>query len=129
VEWSHRSTGHAGGGALTFVAQVHLHLQSLEVFRCVGPGLPAHLLARPLLEAIEFSVDIHGDGVILLALQVRSQGEDKKGGMTAGERESWCGRGGGLSSLVGMSVYQWFCAKNQATFWDKGICVQEVLLI
>jgi hypothetical protein len=46
----------------TLVPQVHLHLQGLEVVGERGAGLCAHLLVGPLLQAIEFLVDVHGGG-------------------------------------------------------------------
>ncbi len=39
----------------------HFHLQRLEVVRDIGFDLAAHPLARPLLEAVEFLVDIHAE--------------------------------------------------------------------
>lgn len=44
----------------TFMPQVHLYLQRFEVLRRVRLCLSAHLLARPLLEAAELLVDVHG---------------------------------------------------------------------
>jgi hypothetical protein len=44
------------------MAQIHLHLQGLELVGKTSAGLGAHLFVGPLLEAIEFLVDIHGCG-------------------------------------------------------------------
>ena len=43
----------------TLVAEVHLGLERLEVVRDARLDLAAHLLPRPLLEAIEYPVDEH----------------------------------------------------------------------
>jgi len=48
------------------MTQVHLHLQSLELVGEGRPDLSAHLLAGPLLEAIEFLVDEHGCDVMIV---------------------------------------------------------------
>jgi hypothetical protein len=50
-------------GAHTLMAKIHLQLQGLELVREPGAGLGAHLLVRPLLQAIEFLGDVHGGGV------------------------------------------------------------------
>lgn len=44
----------------TFMPQVHLYLQRFEVLGRIRLCLSAHLLARPLLEAAELLVDVHG---------------------------------------------------------------------
>lgn len=44
----------------TLMAEVHLGLERLEVVRDARLDLAAHLLPRPLLEAIELLVDEHG---------------------------------------------------------------------
>lgn len=44
---------------VTLMAQIHLHLQGLEVIGEARLGLISHLLASPLLEAAKFLVDIH----------------------------------------------------------------------
>jgi hypothetical protein len=44
------------------MAQIHLHLQSLELVGEASAGLGAHLLVCPLLQAVEFLVDVHGCG-------------------------------------------------------------------
>ena len=41
------------------MAHIHLGLQGLEVIGEIGFDLPAHALARPLLEAIKLPVDVH----------------------------------------------------------------------
>lgn len=46
----------------TLVPQVHFHLQGFEVVGQRRAGLCAHLLVGPLLQAIEFLVDVHGGG-------------------------------------------------------------------
>lgn len=46
----------------TFMAQVHLYLECLELFGEAGAGLGTHLLVGPLLQAVEFLVDVHGWG-------------------------------------------------------------------
>lgn len=43
----------------TFMAQVHLHLEGLELVGQARTGFCAHLLVCPLLEAVEFLVDVH----------------------------------------------------------------------
>lgn len=45
----------------TFLPEIHLHLEHLEVVRDAGLDLAPHPLSRPLLEAAEFFVDIHDD--------------------------------------------------------------------
>jgi len=54
----------ACGGLLktlhALLSQGHLDLQHLEVIGVVGLDLAAHALATPLLEAVEFLVDVHG---------------------------------------------------------------------
>ncbi len=52
----------SGKSVRTLMAEVHFHLQGLELVGKTGAGLCAHLLVGPLLEAIEFLVDIHGCG-------------------------------------------------------------------
>jgi hypothetical protein len=47
----------------TFMAQVHLDLEGLELFGQAGAGLCAHLLVCPLLQTVEFLVDVHDCGV------------------------------------------------------------------
>lgn len=47
----------------TFVSERHLLLQRLEFIRNAGLGIVAHLLAGPLLQAIELPVDVHVAGV------------------------------------------------------------------
>jgi hypothetical protein len=44
----------------TLLSQGHFDLQHLEVIGVVGLDLAAHALATPLLEAVEFLVDVHG---------------------------------------------------------------------
>lgn len=44
----------------TLVAEVHLSLEGLEVVGDARLDLAAHLLPRPLLEAVELLVDEHG---------------------------------------------------------------------
>lgn len=51
-----------GKSMYTLMAEVHFHLQGLELVGQAGTGLCAHLLVGPLLEAIEFLVDIHSCG-------------------------------------------------------------------
>lgn len=53
----------------TFMPQIHLDLQRFEVLRRVRLCLSAHLLARPLLEAAEFLVDIHGGRMRLVKIR------------------------------------------------------------
>lgn len=48
-----------GLGGPTFMSKGHLHLQGLELVRDIRLGLGAHLLPRPLLDPIEFFIDIH----------------------------------------------------------------------
>jgi hypothetical protein len=56
---------------LTLVSELHFHLQCAKFVgdACLGPS--AHLLARPLLDAVEFLVDIHDDdlGAVVESLQ------------------------------------------------------------
>jgi hypothetical protein len=52
-----------GKRVATFVTQVHLQLQGLELVGERRSGLSAHLLPSPLLEAIEFLVDEHVCGI------------------------------------------------------------------
>ena len=44
------------------MSQGHFHFQCVEFFRNAGFGFGAHLLAGPLLDAVEFLVDIHPGG-------------------------------------------------------------------
>jgi hypothetical protein len=46
----------------TLMAQLHLHLEVVELLRHGCLGLCTHLLSGPLLDAIELLVDIHVDG-------------------------------------------------------------------
>jgi hypothetical protein len=41
------------------MAQIHLQLQRLELVGQASAGLGAHLLVGPLLQAVEFLVDVH----------------------------------------------------------------------
>jgi len=50
----------------TLISQLHLHLQRLELIGDVRLGLRAHLLAGPLLDPVEFLVDIHLCGCVKL---------------------------------------------------------------
>ena len=59
------------------MTQVHFQLESLELFGEPGAGLGAHLLVCPLLEAVEFLVDVHVCG---------SAGEEARDGGDAVER-------------------------------------------
>lgn len=43
----------------TFLSHSHFCLESFEIIREVGLSLSAHLLARPLLEAVQLLVDNH----------------------------------------------------------------------
>ena len=44
------------------MTKCHLHFQRVEFFRDAGFGFGTHLLARPLLDAVELLVDIHFSG-------------------------------------------------------------------
>ena len=46
----------------TFMTQVHLYLERLELVGQAGAGLCAHLFVCPLLQAVEFLVDVHDCG-------------------------------------------------------------------
>jgi hypothetical protein len=50
----------------TLISELHLHLQSLELFGDIGLGLRSHLLAGPLLDPVELLVDIHLGGSLKL---------------------------------------------------------------
>jgi hypothetical protein len=69
----------------TFVSQIHFHFQHLEIVRRIRLGLSAHLLPRPLFEAIEFLVDVHCDNSIRII--------DFKGRMRSGDVEDRMLRG------------------------------------
>jgi hypothetical protein len=56
-----------GKWVTTFVTQVHLQLQGLELVGERRSGLSAHFLSSPLLKAIEFLVDEHVCGGVVIA--------------------------------------------------------------
>lgn len=47
------------------MSQVHFGLQGLEIVRNICLGLAPHSLPSPLLETIQFFVDVHFDGWIV----------------------------------------------------------------
>jgi hypothetical protein len=47
---------------LTFVPQLHLHLQRLKIVRDVSLNFTTHSFTSPLLEAVKLLVDIHDAG-------------------------------------------------------------------
>ena len=49
-------------GVCTLLAQGHLKLHCFEVIRDVGLDFSAHAFPSPLLEAVQFLIDIHGEG-------------------------------------------------------------------
>jgi hypothetical protein len=61
------------GSVHTLMTQVHLELQGLELFREPRAGLCAHLLVRPLLQAVKFLVDVHCGGSEGVEARVRGQ--------------------------------------------------------
>lgn len=44
--------------------KLHLDLQVLELIGDAGLGFGAHLFVGPLLDAVEFLVDVHGGGCL-----------------------------------------------------------------
>ena len=46
----------------TLMTQVHLQFECLELVGQASPGLGAHLLVGPLLEAVEFLGNVHDCG-------------------------------------------------------------------
>ena len=67
----------------TFMTQVHLYLERLELVGQAGAGLCAHLFVCPLLQAVEFLVDVH-DCNLESAEEASVEGRSKK--MEAGRR-------------------------------------------
>ena len=65
------------------MAQVHLHLEGLELFGQARPGLGTHFFVCPLLEAVEFLVDVHGGG----GGRVEAAGGGRLGGVSEKEEE------------------------------------------
>jgi hypothetical protein len=66
-----------GKRVATFVTQVHLQFEGLELVGEGRSGLSAHLFSSPLLEAIEFLVDEHVCGGMVV-------GEDRSPGACEG---------------------------------------------
>lgn len=65
------------------MAQVHLHLERLELVRQAGAGFGAHLLVCPLLQTVEFLVDVHDCGWAMgraMAARVGRRGDGEGAG-------------------------------------------------
>lgn len=59
----------AGRGFVhTLMTQVHFHFERLELVGETSTGLCAHLLVRPLLQAVEFLVDVHDCGAVCVGV-------------------------------------------------------------
>ncbi len=43
----------------TFLPQAHFHFKGFEIIGHTGLDFPSHALAGPLLEAVNFLVDVH----------------------------------------------------------------------
>jgi hypothetical protein len=65
------------------MTQVHLQFQGLELVREPSAGFGAHLLVRPLLQAIEFLGDVHCCG------SVRVQRPECEGDAAQSGNECW----------------------------------------
>lgn len=57
----------------TFMSQLHLQLESLELVGRSSLDLLAHSLVRPLLHAVESLADIHFGGIVVVCLLRKSR--------------------------------------------------------